>query len=691
MSDQRLPFGAEARPRPFQRARVIRHLPTGDRRNHIDFVPVSDRPPPGETPKGVVTLDGTWLVVTFSHKHPPFYMAIKSIRGAHQPPRFDGGRKSWLVHIGNVRQVRELAIEHGWRMSQAVLDLPDIDPGDLPMLISAEGEQLVLVGAYEKEAWEILQRSGASYERRSGRWFIPYEAALDVVFDLQAKSARLKFVGDRNELMERLDEAAEMLRLSRALRDVNDFELPEMQRELRPFQIPGVEYLVRSRRGFGWATTGSGKTTVAIAALEHLDAYPVLVIPPSGLKTNWLREFGAILPHREVFICEGQTPNPPLHTPDVWVCNYDILHYWRDFFLNLGLGAAVADEGHRLSNPRARWTKAALAISEALPYDTPRYILTATPVRNRRAELAPQLAFIGRDGEFGDKKQLREDERLSRRMRTVCAWRPDPKEVLKSLGIVNADGSIDPIEDRILVDGDPKVMAEYRKAEEDIETYLAEKAREKAEELGEDPDSAAVEAAMKLNSAQHLMVINTLVGVANRAKIKPAREWIRDFQSSGDKVLVFAERVAMMDAIHEATGWPQIRGGVPKKRRIEIEDQFQGRTGEDLQGIILQYQSGGEGLTLTEAYHTLHAELRWSPGDHIQADGRAWYRMNDPHNITAHYLVCAGTIDEVRMDVLDGKRAEMATVTDGDRMAIASGSTFDDVLSVLLRRALKGE
>ena len=637
-----------------------------------------------------MTLEGSWLLITFSHKHPPFYMAIKSIKGAHQPPKFDGQRMAWMVHVGNVRQVRQLAVEHGWRMSKAVTDLPDIDPGDVPMLVTAEGEQLVLVGAYQKETWDILQKGGASYERRSGRWFIPYEAALDVIFDLQATNARVKFVGDRNELMERLDEAAEMLRLSRALRDVNGFELADtIERELRAFQIPGVEYLTRSGRAFAWATTGSGKTTVGAVALEQLDAFPALIIPPSGLKTNWVREFAVILPHREVFVCEGQTPNPPLHAPDVWVCNYDILHYWRDHFVDLGLAAAVADEGHRLSNPKSRWTKAALKISESLPYGAPRFILTATPVRNRRAELAPQLAFIGREGEFGDKKQLREDERLSRRMRTVCAWRPDPKEVLKSLGVVNASGDIEPIEDRILVDGDPKVMAEYREAEANIWKYLTDKAREKAIQLGEDPDSAAVEAAMKLDSAQHLMVVNTLVGVANRAKIKPAREWISDFQSSGEKVLVFAERIAMMDAIAEVTGWPGIRGGVSKKRRTEIEDQFQGRIGDDLQGIILQYQSGGEGLTLTEAYHVLHAELRWSPGDHIQADGRAWYRMNDPHNITAHYLVCAGTIDEVRMDVLDGKRAEMAAVTDGDRMGTAAASTFDDVLSVLLRRALK--
>lgn len=681
MSDQHLPFFAQ---RPTARR------PFGNRPD-IGFVPSNDRPTSGEKARGVVTLDGTWLVATFSHRHLPFVRAIKSIHGAHEmpPPKFDTSRMSWLVHIGNVRQVRHLSQLHGWEESEAVKAIPDMDPGDVPLLVSAEGEQLVLIGAYREETWKVLSEGGATYERRSGRWFIPYELALDVIFDLQ-KLGRIKFVGDRNDLMDRLDEAAEMLRLSRALKNTSGFEIADtVTRDLhaREFQIPGVEYLTRSVRAFAWATTGAGKTTVAAVALEQLDAFPALIIPPSGLKTNWVKEFAAILPDRSVHVCEGRTPAAMLHMPDVWICNYDVLHYWCEFFMDVGLLAVIADEGHRLANPSARWTKAAIKISESMPYEAARFILTATPVRNRRADLAPQLAFIGREGEFGDKKQLREDERLSRRMRTVCAWRPDPKEVLVSLGVVNADGSIDPVENRISIDGDPKVMAEYREAEANIWAYLTGKAREKAIALGKDPESAAVEAAMKLDKAQHLMVVNTLVGVANRAKIKPAREWIGDFEASGDKILVFAERVLMMDALHEATGWPQIRGGVKRSERDRIVEQFQG-TGEDLQGIILQYQSGGEGLTLTEAYHVLHAELRWSPGDHLQADGRAWMRMNDPHNITAHYLVCAGTIDEVRMDVLDGKRAEMAAVTDGDRMSIASESTFDDVLSILLRRAL---
>lgn len=839
VNDQRLPFAAD---RPRRRPRYTGAMPDG-----LDFVPTNNYPADGEQARGAVTLEGTWIVLTFSHKHHPFINAVKSIKGAHEMPRpqFDSRRRSWLVHIGNIRQVRDLAHRHGWEMSDAVRNIPDLDPGDVPMMVSAEGEQLILIGAYREETWEILSEGGASYERHTGRWFIPYELALDIIFDLQ-KVGRIKFVGDRSELMDKLDEAAEMLRLSRALKNTTSFEVADtVQRELRAFQVPGVEYLTRAGRGFGWATTGSGKTTVAAVALEQLDAFPALIIPPSGLKTNWVREAYAILPHRQVFVCEGQLsperakdltrllalhdhkrldrgeqredrrggldvppvldepgrlpesarlpgvaqPAPseqpvderlvrpvdhdsvPLHVdgtfpvddpsevgqighggraevdrrgnpvlPGVWdasvspsgsqghlgdaepggdrlpsfaveecpvclqhpglgdltklahaeilICNYDILAFWRDFLIGFGLAAVVADEGHRLSNPRSRWTKAAIKISESLPHQAPRFILTATPVRNRRSELVPQLAFIGREGEFGDRKQLREDERLARRMRTVCAWRPDPKEVLQSLGVVSADGSIDPIEDRVLIDGDPKAMAEYRHAEANILEYLMAQARKKAIEIGEDPESAAVEAAMKLDKAKHLMVVNTLVSAANKAKIGPAVEWARDFKSSGDKILAFAERVQMMEAMAEATGWSLIRGGVSKKRRTEIEDQFQGRATGDLQGIVIQYQSGGEGLTLTEAWHVLHAELRWSPGDHIQADGRAWYRMNDPHNITAHYLICAGTIDELRMDVLDGKRAEMATVTDGDRMSIANSDTFGDVLSILLRRAL---
>jgi SWI/SNF-related matrix-associated actin-dependent regulator of chromatin subfamily A-like protein 1 len=637
---------------------------------------------------GVVTVRDSDLYVRFSAKHPPYIAAMKQIRGV----RYDDQSYSWVVGIGNLRHVRELAARYGWVLSAAVKALPDLDIADAPVFVSAQGEQLVLSGSYREEVWEMLGESDARYERATGRWYIPAEACLDVVLDLQ-RLCRIHYVGDTSAITAAIDEAQRMIALSRALEPSPGWALTRPIRgELREFQHPGVEYLVNQRRCFAWATMGAGKTRVSLVALNELDAFPALVIPPAGIKTNWAREVDAVLYDRKVHVCEGRRATLPLETPDVWICNYDILgkhddtRSWAAAFTSMPLAALVIDEGHRVKNPSAQRTKSVVAISESLPHESPRFLLTGTPVRNKRVEVHPQLAAIGRDGEFGNTRQLREDERLSRRLRSVCAWRPDPKEVLRSLGLDGED--LDP--NIIVIDGDAKIMAEYRKAEANLIEFLRQKAIDKAHELGTDPHAAAVSAVLKAQSAEQLMAVNTLSRLAGQAKIHAAREWVSDFLSSGDKLLVFAINRDVMDGI-AGDDIPQINGDISHRARQELQDRFQGLSQPDLQAIVLQIQAAGEGLTLTEAWHCLFAQFDWVPGAHDQALARAQWRMNDPHPAQAHYLVCADTIEEDRMAVLDAKREEMKHVTDGDRDTIATTSTFGDVFERLVKRALIGD
>ncbi len=658
---------------------------------------------------GVVTRDGQWLFVKFSEKHHGYITAIKSIPGY----RYDREANRWAIHIGNVQQIRHLAHIHGWVLSQAVKAIPELSPDEFPYRVSAEGDQLIVEGPFRKDVWQMLEKADGRQEMATGRWFIPNENATDVVLDLRVL-ARVQFVGNASNLTRAIEEAERMLALSRALEPSEGWLLTDkVVRELRPFQHPGVEYLATARQCFSWATMGAGKTTVAIAALEQLasqgeDVFPCLVVPPSGLKTNWTREIKAITPHRSSVVCEGIKADRLGRAKellgdrlaDYWVCNYDIIgdpdrdSSWSNQFIALGVKSLIVDEGHRCINLRTRRTKGVAAVSASMPMASPRYLLTGTPVRNKRDEVHPQLTIIGRGGQFGTKKQLRADERLSRRLRTVCAWRPDPDEVLKALGVLNEDGTSEIVPQVTYVDGDPAVLAEYRAAEENFLEFLVAKAREKAIELGQDPESAAVAAAMKAGSAAQLMLVNTLCRLAGQAKIHAAKEWTADFLDSGEKLLVFAENIDMIDALTTAVDppIPRIAGSVKRADRDVIVDRFQGVEGlEPLQAIVLQIDAAGEGLTLTEAHNVLHAQLCWTPGQHDQADARAAWRMNDPHPIAAHYLVCVDTIDEIRMDVLATKRAEMRFVTDGDKAKIAATSTYGEVFARLLKRALGGE
>lgn len=657
-----------------------------------------------------MTREGSALIVQFSAQWKPYIDAIKAIRGY----RYDPVTHRWSVHIGQIRDLRAAAARHRWVMSDAVKAIPDLAAADLPMLVTAEGEQLVIDGPFREDVWKLLSEAKAHLNPQTGTWLIPFEQAVEVVLDLR-RIGKVKFIGAHTEIIERIERAERMLALSRALTPSPGWELtPWFKRELRPFQHPGVEYMVAARRCFNWGTMGAGKTSMALAALEQQawmdqadSPYPTLIIPPAGLKTSWLREIATCLPHRTVHICEGKTPLLPLHEPDIWICNYDVLgltdiegrprqRTWATQFIDLirrgRIRSYVIDEGHRANNRKAQRTVAILEASKVLAPTGTRYLLTGTPVRNRRAEIDPQLAAIGREGEFGDVPAIKADKRLSRRMRTVCAWRPDPTEVLRSLGVLKADGTADPVVQRVIIDGDPKVLTEYRRAEANFLDYLRDAARAKAIELGQDPESAAVQAALKAGSAAQLMLIGTLCRLAGQAKIRAAREWVADFEATGAKLLVFAENHDMMDAIADGR-IPQIRGGIKHTARTALCDRFQDEAwippAERLQTLVLQIVAAGEGLTLTKAYDVMFAQLSWTPGAHDQAAARAAWRMNDPHNVLCHYLVCAGTIDEDRMDILDAKRAEMAVVTDGDlREQLATTSSYGDVFAKLLNRAL---
>lgn len=655
------------------------------------------RPPAPTKVQGVVMVSDGHIVIKFSASHAPYISAVKQIKGWKWVP----DKMWWQVHLGHVRQVRDMARHYGWTMSAQFAGLPDVGVDQVPILVSAEGDQLIADGPYRPEVWDVFGAADCRYQERTGRWFIPAEQALDVILDLQALGV-VKFVGDPSALTRQIEQAQHLLRLSRQLEPSPGFVLTDRVRQppggFHGFQFAGIEYLTIARQSFAWATMGAGKSAVAAAAMEQLEAFPLLIVPPAGIKSNWAAELKRWIPHRTFTICEGNRASPLTRyrdsgyaIPEVIICNYDVLgslsnpKSWVSELVRLQVAGVVWDEGHRLIGRRTIRTIAANAIAASMADDAPRFLLTGTPVRNKKTDIHPQLEAINRGGEFGTKKQLMNDERLSRRLRTVCAWRPDPKEVLIKIGALAPDGSMEPIQQIVVVEGDPTIMAEYRHAEENLIEYLRQKAIAKAIEMGVDPHEAAVAAELKASKAEQLMAVNVLSAIASRAKQAAAIEWMQDFMATGEKLLAFAINRDMMDAISLGT-IPQINGDVHHKARNALVDRFQDKEG-DLQALVLQLAAAGEGLTLTEAWHCMFAQVDWVPGAHEQAASRAAWRMNDPHPVVETYLVCRDTIDEVRVEVVAAKRVIAKSVIDGDK--VMAESTFGDVMDRLIKRALE--
>lgn len=630
---------------------------------------------------GTVTLDGDLLVLRFAYD-PDAVGAVKDIPGRAWDPE----RKVWTAPTSSIRAVRQFADRHRLTLDLTADTLPDAEP-DLRPSISIVGSVFSIRFPYDRDLIaRVRDLPGARWSSRSRTWTVDREAAIEVSEFAVATGADIA-----DTASDTLSEALEAIQRIEASSAADaDLDIPGLGGTLLPFQRAGVAYVLRAGGDVLIADQmGLGKTVQALASLAALDARPAVIVCPASLKLNWRREVEHWLPGWSVDTISGTRAenyrNPP---PDVTIVNYDVLDAWADV---LPLPAAVIlDESHYIKNGTAQRTKAAIRLADRTDPDALRLCLTGTPVVNVPGEIVTQLRFLRRldtlGGVSGFRKRYQSGHNLpelNRRLRSTCMVRRRKDDVLTELPPKRWS--------TITVDGDPATMAEYRRAEEDIVSFLAERARIAAEESGATSDEArriAWETATRAAAAEHLVAISALKRLAARAKMTPARQWIGDFLATGSKLVAFAHHREIVDLVADefATG-RRITGETPIADRQSAVDQFQ--TDEDAQVIACSLKAAGVGLTLTAASDVLFVEQGWTPADMDQAADRC-HRIGQTDSVTAWTMIAAGTIDEDIAALIEAKRIIVDAATDGDPDDTDSPSTsiLGDLLIRLTEKGL---
>ncbi|HEX5146426.1 MAG TPA: DEAD/DEAH box helicase [Conexibacter sp.] len=422
---------------------------------------------------------------------------------------------------------------------------------------------------------------------------------------------------------------------------------------LEPFQWAGVRYVLDARRAFLADEQGLGKTVEALAALEADDAFPAVIVCPASLKLNWERETMRWLPHRSVAVVEGRVAVPP--RAELLILNYELIATQREALALRRPRALVLDESHYVKNPQAKRTRAARRLAEALPRDALRLALTGTPVLNHADELISQLRVLGRLEDFGSgarfKQQFRgslTEERLHWHLRRRCFVRRRKAEVLPQL----------PDKRQVVVPVALDNEREYKLAEDDVIAWL----REQPLDLSE--LNAKIAATLR---AQRLAQLGTLQRLAARGKLHAALAWIHDFLASGEPLVVFARHVEVQEAALER--FPDalhLLGRDSARAREATVRRFQ----DDADApslLVCATRVAAQGITLTRASNVAFLELEWTPAMHDQAEDRC-HRIGQHDNVTAWYLLAAGTIDETMARLIARKRGLVAAVTDGRRL-----------------------
>jgi len=131
------------------------------------------------------------------------------------------------------------------------------------------------------------------------------------------------------------------------------------------------------------------------------------------------------------------------------------------------------------------------------------------------------------------------------------------------------------------------------------------------------------------------------------------------------KVIIFCNFNDEMDAFNRHFGNKAVcvRGGMSDKQKQLSVDRFQ--EDDSCKVFVGQIKAAGVGLTLTKAEIVIMNSLDWVPGNHEQAEDRA-YRIGQKETVNIYYMLMDDTIDTLVWDILNEKKKIIGTIMGED-------------------------
>lgn len=432
------------------------------------------------------------------------------------------------------------------------------------------------------------------------------------------------------------------------------------------YQKEGIAYALQKKRCIMGDEPGLGKTAQAIGTLTASGAFPALVICPASLKVNWQREFrkfggvSAVIlddSNRNVWqnlLTMKRNDGKPMC--QVIITNYESL---KKFFVRRLIRqerftmksiefddrvrlfrSVIIDESHKCKSNKTQQSKFVQGIAEGKEYVLE---LTGTPVVNNNEDLVQQLRIMDRLNDFGGYQKFvgrycqglnksSHVKELNFRLRNTCFFRRQKKDVLTQL----------PDKTRSYLVTDISNRKEYAAAEKDVIKYLRDY---------QNADDDKLQRAIR---GDIMVRMNILKQVSARGKIESAVDVIHNTIDGGDKLIVFCFLKEVVAALkREFPKAVTVTGDDNDRQKQYSVDKFQ--QDENCKLIILNYRSGGTGLTLTAASNVLFVEFPWTYADCCQAEDRA-HRNGQKNAVTCTYLLGNGTIDEYMYDLIQTKK-----------------------------------
>jgi superfamily II DNA or RNA helicase len=454
---------------------------------------------------------------------------------------------------------------------------------------------------------------------------------------------------------------------------------------------------------------GLGKTAQALLAAQAADAFPLLVVVPNVVKTNWAHEVSLWTPNRSATVIHGDGDTIDGFA-DIVIVNYEVLDRHVGWLGALGFRGMVVDEAHFIKNKTSQRSQHVLQLSERIRARIARPLLmalTGTPLINDIEDFRAIWQFLGWIDDKKPRAELMESLEATGLTPADPGFLPAARACVIDLGIVRrrkVDVAADIPARRIAdlpVELDDEAGRSIREAEQELARRLVARYHSALETRtsgvvveGIDHELVRRVAKWEREDTTTSKTEQNVFGMMRRigqAKAGLAADYAAQLARNVGKVVFFAKHVDVMDVAEETFAkrgirYSSIRGDqTPKARQKNIEAFV---NDPDVAIVVCSLMAAGVGINLQVASNVVLAELSWTDAEQTQAIDRI-HRIGQDQPVTAWRIIAAQTIDTRIAELIDSKAGLAARALDGSDEEVSSSADVQlEALAALLTDAL---
>lgn len=437
-----------------------------------------------------------------------------------------------------------------------------------------------------------------------------------------------------------------------------EISIPGLTASLFPYQARGVRWMWETVSHTGGLILademGLGKTLqiIALLLMEPPKAEsPALIVCPTSLIANWVREFARFAAGITVMVHRGPSRAGvyrELQKTSVVITTYDTMVNDISIFSSFEWSWVICDEAQAIKNPDSNRRGAVVTIPRRRTIP-----MTGTPVENSLLDLWALVDFAI-PGLLGSRHNFEATYPDNVESAHAIGHFTDPVILKRRVADVAGD-----LPERIDIDVplelDDQLADHYRLVREAT--------------LAKYPVAGALVATLQLQlvcahpwlrrddetdlDGEGAGIVRSNAYPLMTPKMERAVAILREAFFNGRKVIVFALFNRIGELLREAFSsfpdacWGAINGSTPQGDRQAIIDTFSAHSGPGC--LILNPKAAGAGLNITAATVVIHFTPVWNPALESQASARA-HRRGQTQLVTVYRLFYKDTVEEVMVD-----------------------------------------